>query len=75
MIPAEILENRRAAAPAPGAVAARPAPATPAGADLVRLFGLDRLPTCRQLVCRWQREPDGRLASRWELDIAPLSQR
>jgi hypothetical protein len=33
--------------------------------DLVRPFGLDRLPSGRQLVCRWHREVDGRLACLW----------
>jgi len=30
--------------------------------DLVRRFGLDRLPSGGRLVCRWHREVDGRLA-------------
>ena len=33
--------------------------------DLVRPFGLDRLPSGRPLVCRWHREVDGRLACLW----------
>jgi hypothetical protein len=34
--------------------------------DLVELFGLDRLPAERHLVCRWHRGSDGRLACSWE---------
>jgi hypothetical protein len=33
--------------------------------DLVRPFGLDRLPSGRRLACRWHREVDGRLACLW----------
>jgi hypothetical protein len=33
--------------------------------DLVRPFGLDRLPSGRRLTCRWHREVDGRLACLW----------
>ena len=33
--------------------------------DLVRPFGLDRLPSGRRLVCRWHRDVDGRLACLW----------
>jgi hypothetical protein len=44
--------------------------------DLARLFALDRLPAERPLlVCHWHRAADGRLAARWELDIAPVAQR
>jgi hypothetical protein len=38
--------------------------------DLVKLFGIDRLPSGRRLVCRWHREPDGRIACHWEPDIS-----
>jgi hypothetical protein len=69
MITAEILEIRPATAP--DIVRPRPASATPAGAELVRLFGLDRLPARRPLGCHWQRDPEGRLASFW---VAPVSQ-
>jgi hypothetical protein len=41
--------------------------------DFVRLFALDRLPA-RRLVCRWQRDADGRLVCTWEPDIVPVSQ-
>jgi hypothetical protein len=41
-------------------------------ADLVRLLGLDRLPSGKRLVCRWHREVDGRLACHWEPDIVPI---
>jgi hypothetical protein len=47
-----------------------PAPATN---NLIRLFGLDRLPLGRRLTCRWHRQPDGRLAAIWEPDISPSS--
>lgn len=52
-------------------------PAAPgAVANLVRLFGLDRLPEPRpRLVCRWHTDADGRLACAWELDITPVRQR
>jgi hypothetical protein len=41
--------------------------------DLVRLLALERLPASRQrLVCHWHRDADGRLACRWEPDIAPF---
>jgi hypothetical protein len=43
--------------------------------DLVRRFGLDRLPFGRRLVCRWHREVDGRLACLWESDTVPIPQR
>lgn len=43
--------------------------------DLTGLFGLDRLPRDRRLVCHWARESDGRLASHWEPDIVPIPQR
>jgi hypothetical protein len=43
--------------------------------DLAALFGLDRLPAERQLVCRWTREVDGRIACHWEPDIVPRPQR
>ena len=43
-----------------------------AAVDLVRLFALDRLPARRRLVCHWHRQPDGRLACVWEVDIAPF---
>ena len=43
--------------------------------DLVGLFGLDRLPADRRLVCRWRRAGDGRLACFWEPDIVPDPQR
>jgi hypothetical protein len=42
--------------------------------DLAALFGLDRLPD-RRLVCRWQRDNDGRIACHWEPDIVPDPQR
>lgn len=59
--------------------AARPELVTPervtrdrAHAELVRLFALDRPPAVRrQLVCRWRRGGDGRLACVWESDIGP----
>ncbi len=39
--------------------------------DFVRLLALDRLPPGRRrLVCRWQRDADGRLACVWEPDMA-----
>jgi hypothetical protein len=48
--------------------------------DLVRLFALDRQPVDhrpppvrRPLLCRWQRDADGRLTCIWEPDIAPAS--
>ena len=43
--------------------------------DLVGLFGLDRLPARPQLVCRWHRDRDGRLACLWEPDIVAIPQR
>jgi hypothetical protein len=43
--------------------------------DLVRLFGLNRPPSGKRLVCRWHREVDGRLACHWERDIVPMPQR
>ena len=43
--------------------------------DLVRLFGLDRLPARPQLVCRWHRDSDGRLTCTWEPDIDVIPQR
>jgi hypothetical protein len=43
--------------------------------DLVALFGLDRLPVGRRLVCRWRRASDGRIACHWESDIVPDPQR
>ena len=55
---------------APGVV-----PSIKAATDLVRLFGLDRLPADRRLVCHWQREPGGRLTCHWEPDIVPDPQR
>ena len=33
--------------------------------DLVRPFGLDRLPSGKRLECRWHRDVDGRLACLW----------
>ena len=40
--------------------------------DLVRLFGLDRLPTHRPpLLCHWQRGADGRLFCVWRRDTKP----
>ena len=59
----------RPAAP-PGIV-----PSKGATGNLVRLFGLDRLPLRRQpLVCRWHRDADGRLSCTWEPDIGLLPQ-
>ena len=55
-------------------VAARPAGSETraVGADLIRLFGLDRLPTYRQpLVCHWRRGADGRLFCVWTRDTKP----
>ena len=72
MITAEILEIRPAIAP--DVVRPRPAPENRAGAGLVRLFGLDRLPARHQLVRRWRRDRDSRLAAYWEPDVAPSSQ-
>jgi hypothetical protein len=46
-----------------------------AAIDLVRLFGLDRVPSGRRLVRRWHREVDGRLACHWKPDIVPIPQR
>jgi hypothetical protein len=43
--------------------------------DLVTLFGLDRSPVDRRLVCRWHRGSDGRIACHWEPDIVPDPQR
>jgi hypothetical protein len=44
--------------------------------DLVCLFGLDRLRGDRpRLVCRWRRDPDGRLSCVWEPDIPPFLHR
>jgi hypothetical protein len=43
--------------------------------DLVMLFGLDRSPVDRRLVCRWHRGNDGRIACHWEPDIVPDPQR
>ena len=42
--------------------------------ELARLFGLDRLPFERRLVCGWHRDGAGRLACAWEIDVpaAPL---
>ena len=37
--------------------------------DLVRLFGLDRLPTRRRLICHWHRDAEGRLTAVWEVDV------
>ena len=66
---AAILDVRPAARP--GTVRARGATT-----DLVRLFALDRLPVHRQrIICRWHRGADGRLACRWEPDIALFPQR
>jgi hypothetical protein len=42
---------------------------------LVRLFALDRPPMGNQLVSRWHRDADGRLACLWEPDIAPVAER
>jgi hypothetical protein len=42
---------------------------------LIRCFGLDRLPEGRPLVCRWQRDRDGRLSCFWEPDIALAAER
>ena len=39
--------------------------------NLVLLFALDRLSAARtRLVCHWHRDADGRLACRWERNIA-----
>ena len=47
-----------------------------AATDLVRLFALDVLPAVRrQLLCRWHRDADGRLACTWEPDIVLIPQR
>ena len=45
------------------------------GADLVRLFALDRLPARRRLVCHWHRDTDGRLVGVWEPDFAAAPRR
>jgi hypothetical protein len=37
--------------------------------DLVRVFGLDRLPAKGRLVCHWHRDAAGHLACRWELEL------
>jgi len=48
---------------APGIVA-------PSATNLVLIFALDRIPvSARRLVCRWQRDADGRLVCAWESDI------
>lgn len=39
-------------------------------AALVRLFALDR-PRDAHLLCRWQRDAEGRLVAQWEPDIGP----
>jgi hypothetical protein len=51
--------------------AVAPDVAIPNTIDLVELFGLDRLPADRRLVCRWHHERDSRLACHWEPDIVP----
>jgi len=45
----------------------------PAATNLIRLFGLDRLPLGWRFTCRWHRQADGRLAAIWEPDIGPPS--
>jgi len=45
------------------------------GADLVRLFALDRLPARRRLACHWHRDADGRLIGVWEPDLAVAPRR
>jgi hypothetical protein len=37
--------------------------------DLLRLFGLDRAPPRRRLVCHWHRDADGKLVAAWEPEI------
>jgi hypothetical protein len=67
---------------APGITDMRPAAepgavqSTAAAIDLVRLFALDDLPAVRrQLLCRWHRDADGRLACTWEPDMVLIPQR
>jgi hypothetical protein len=38
---------------------------------VLRLFGLDRAPARRCLVCHWHRDADGKLVAPWALDIDP----
>jgi hypothetical protein len=58
----------------PAAAADRVRPAGDA-TDLVRLFGLDRLPVRRPLICHWHRDADGRLACSWEPELGSGAQR
>jgi hypothetical protein len=47
--------------------AAQPAISAKVTRDMVRLFGLDRLPVGgARLVCRWHRGADGKLICFWE---------
>jgi hypothetical protein len=61
MTTAAILEFRPAA---PGPVSRA------AATDLVRLFGLDRLPARRGLCCHWRCGADGRLMCIWQQDLS-----
>ena len=38
-------------------------------AELARIVALDRIPTRRQLVCRWRRDAAGRIVASWQPDI------
>jgi hypothetical protein len=43
----------------------------PNATNLVLLFALDSIPVSKQrLVCRWHRNPDGRLVCAWEPKIS-----
>jgi hypothetical protein len=62
---------RPAAAPGTAIVTtAVPGATQGAAGDLVRLFGLDRLPARRRLICHWHRDIDGRLTAVWEPDLS-----